>query len=246
MKDNGRRRRNSSNLLRSNKNSKTQIFKLQNNLEKEDSNTIEQADELKTMLTDMFPGFTVSSNIDLQSIYLDEERFEEEETLVPPTVFNMRVMLESFLIFIQGLKSVIPPSLEEKTTSSTDFFLKLMQTEFLPQLNITMTYLYETQVESNIPFAFETLIDGTTVFKSAVDFKSLFIKLLQITNTSNFYRKPVAEMLVSILNKFASYYFNIYQSICGSENTIVSKKLISYWLNDKASFDQSHGRDIWK
>lgn len=236
-KDRRHKHRTSSNLLQAKTSTETQLFSLQNNISKDNSSQLGHANELKAMLTDMFPGFALSTNVDLENIYLAEERFEDEDTLVPPTVFNMRMILESLLVFVQGSKDLLPPSLEDTTTSSTAFFLNVMEVEFLPQLNQTMNFLYESQVESNSPFAVETLFNGTPIFKSAIDFKMLYFKLLQTTNAGNFYRRNVAHMLVSIADKFYSYYYSIYQSICGTQNTVVSKKLVSSWLTDKASGD---------
>ncbi|CDO94700.1 unnamed protein product [Kluyveromyces dobzhanskii CBS 2104] len=233
--DRRHRRRTSSSLLQTKTSAEPQLFSLQNNVNKDDSTKIGHANELKTMLSDMFPGFTLSSNVELDNIYLAEERLADEDTLVPPTVFNMRMILESLLVFVQGTKDLLPPSLEDTTTSSIDFFLDLMEAEFLPQLNQTMNFLYDSQIESNVPFAVETLFNGTPILKNAVDFKALFITLLQTINAGNFYRKNVAKMLVSITDRFYAYNYSIYQSICGTENTVVSKKLISLWLTDNAS-----------
>ncbi|KAL2709328.1 Exocyst complex component Sec8 [Kluyveromyces marxianus] len=229
------KRRGSSNLLQVKGTSESQIFSLQSNIEKDNNSQLGHANELKSMLTEMFPGFALSTNIDLENIYLTEEKYEADETLVPPSVFNMRMILESLLVFVQGSKDLLPPSLEEKTISATEFFLDLMELDFLPQLSQTMNYLYDTQVESNVPFAVEKFVNGTPILKSAIHFKNLFFTMLQTTNASNFYRNNVASILVSIVEKFYNYYYSIYQSICGTANTVVSKKLISGWLTDKAA-----------
>lgn len=227
-------RKGSSNVLASKNRKTAHIFSLQSNLAKDTLGEIGHTDEIKNMLVDIFPGFNFAAPKNLETIYLDDEKANGQETLVPVSVFNIRVMLESFLVYIQGLKGLLPESLKDEAPSSVEFFKDLMYSQFLPQLEETMLYLYLSQVESSPPFAVETLPGGTIVFKSAVDFKNLFLKLLHITNASNFYRKFVAEILLTIVNRFYTYYFNIYQSLCGPQNTVVSKKLISLWINDKA------------
>ncbi|AEY95899.1 FADL317Cp [Eremothecium gossypii FDAG1] len=211
---------------------KKNLFNLQNNLV--DSNaTRNHANALKSLLQDMFPGFTSNSNLDLDEIYLEDDRFEEEDTLIPLSVFNMKVILESFLVFVEGTKNVIPAQFAEETVSSLVFFQEYMNNVFLPRLDRTINYFYEQQVEPNNPFALETINDSSVILKTAIDFRNLFIRLLYVMNTSYNYREGISDILLSLLHRFYTYYYNLFQNLLTSANSRFTKKLVATWLSDE-------------
>lgn len=210
---------------------RTAIFSLQSNIE--DSATAkDHANELRTLLKDMFPGFTMSSNLNLESIYLEEEAFEQEDTIIPPTVFNMKVILESFLVFVQGTSKIVPTDFEKHTKLPIAFFHEYMGHNFLPRLERTLNYLFEKHVESNAPYALETVAENRTLFKTGLDFKNLFSKILYVMNTSHNYRENITDIILSLLNKLYVYYANIFQGLLGSVNNHFNKKIITSWLED--------------
>lgn len=156
----------------------------------EDNSSVkDQAFELKALLKDIFPGFSVSSNMDLDSIYVKDESFEQDEPLVPPSVFNMKVILDPFLLFTQSTSTIVPSVLTQNTISSLTFFDDYMNKSFLPKIQMTMDYLFTVEVESNNPYALELSDENHNIFKTALDFQRLFYNLLNVFNTANTFRE---------------------------------------------------------
>lgn len=212
---------------------KSKLFTLQNNFESNDT-AKERANELKTLLQNMFPGFTVSATLDPTNIYLEDETFEQETTLVPPTIFNMKVILESFLVFIEGTKNIIPEQFQSTTISSLAFFQDFLKSSLIPRLDRTFVYLFELKVEANNIYALETITENRTILKSAIAFKKLFTKILYLMNASYSFRESIATMILNLLNKFYTYYHNILHGLINSLNSSFNKGLIINWLNDSS------------
>ncbi|SCU94317.1 LANO_0E06392g1_1 [Lachancea nothofagi CBS 11611] len=204
-------------------------FLLQNNVD-DDSSTRNHANDLKDLLKEMFPGFSASANLELKSIYLEEEAFEQEETLVPPKIFNMAFILESLLLFVQGSTGLLPASFFEKSISPLNFFNEFMGNDFLPQFELTVTHLFKTNVEASNPYLLESQSDSHPIFKPAFDFKNLFCKILCLFNTTYTYRAKVVSVILKLLDRFYSYYQKILSKLLGSVvNTRLDKKIISKW-----------------
>ncbi|AMD18746.1 HBL156Wp [Eremothecium sinecaudum] len=208
------------------------LFSLQENLV-DNSTTKKHTAELKNLLQDMFPGFVSNVNVDINDIMLQEANIEHDETLVPLSVFNMKVILASFLEFVQGTKDIIPVELQDTCTSSLAFFQTYMNDTFLPLLERTVNHFYDQQVESKNPYTLRTIDDNSVILKSAVDFRNLFIRLLHVMNTGYTYREGVASLLLTLLDRIYRYYCDLFQSLLNSANTQLNKKLVVTWLDDK-------------
>lgn len=176
---------------RSSKANKLRLFSLQNNVD-DLSSTRDHANDLKDMLKEMFPGFSASNNMELKSIYLEEEAFEHEETLVPPKIFNMAFILESFLLLVQGSSSLIPDEFNKLSESPAHFFNQFMGHDFLPSLEHALVHIFKSNVENTNPYLLEAQSEEYPVFKAAINFKSFFFKVLCMLNTSHTYRQKLA------------------------------------------------------
>lgn len=225
-----RRRSTSTPAIPKRKNS--QIFTLQNNI-KDSSNAKDHANELKALLKDIFPGITISSSTELESIYVEEESFEQEEPLIPASVFNMKALLEPYLLFCRAASDIIPIQWNDKAVNSMKYFVSYMDERFFPQLEMTLTYLFEMRVEANNPYALENIEENKYIFKAAMDFRSLFYKLLYVTNTTHSFRERISHAILELLNKFYLYYANLFESLFGTSNVNVNRRIITSWLADK-------------
>lgn len=209
------------------------IFSLQDNIDEDDISK-KQAGDLKSLLKDIFLGFTVNSNIDLNNIYLEDETFEQEEPLIPPSVFNMKVILEPFLLFSQASSNLIPPLLSKDSVSSIIFFNKIMEKSFFPKLRDTLDHLFISKVERNNNFAVETIDDTKIILKSAVDFQKLFYHEISVLNASNIFRVDMIDLLLETLSKFFHYMTNIFNSILDGTDKNLGKNLLKEWFKDEA------------
>lgn len=125
------------------------------------SKSAKTTEDMKHVLTNMFPGFELSDNgdgksnqIEFASPYLQNENFNAlVEVLVPKNIFNMRIILEFFLIFIAGSQRIFlnfaPESLDIRPSSSVSlqFFLAFMNNSFLSRLSETLDKSFKEYVE---------------------------------------------------------------------------------------------------
>ncbi|CCE65726.1 hypothetical protein TPHA_0M01510 [Tetrapisispora phaffii CBS 4417] len=209
------------------------IFTLQSNLH-DNSIAKNHTAALKTLLQDIFPGFSVPGNINLSSIYVEEESYEEEEALIQPTVFNMRLALEPVLLFIQATSNIIPSGLSEVTKPSMSFLSEYMKKVFIPKFESTLYVIYDSNVFSNNPYAFESNNENKNVLKSVNDFYTLFCNTLTVMNTTYTFRANICSVIINILEKFQIYYEKLFQTLLGVTNENYTRKLLGIWMNDEA------------
>lgn len=102
-------------------------------------------EELQYILNDMFPGFNINSDdkstvLENLSPYIKNEKFNAMvEVLVPRNIFNMRIILESFLIYISGAQHLF--NFGKRPVAENDsivFFNVFMNSTFLPKLKDTL------------------------------------------------------------------------------------------------------------
>lgn len=222
--------RNTSTITKPGK-SNSPLFTLQHNIE-DSSAAKRHANELKALLKDLFPGITISATAELESIYIEEESFEQEEPLVPPTIFNVKMLLEPYLFFCQAASGLLPTDLEGKCMSSISFLTTLMNEQFFPKLDKTLAYLFELRVGSNNPYALENIEGSKYIFKATADFRILLKKLLFIMNTTHKFRSRVFDSLLGLLRKFYKYHLNLFEGLFGTATSNVQKRMISVWLTD--------------
>lgn len=232
-------------LLINNKNSRTrgsrtssilaknnEVFLLENNIEDE-SSAKDHAVELKTLLKDIFPGFTVSANMDLGSIYIKDESFKRDDALIPPTIFNIKVLLEPFLLYTEVAEEAIPKALVSKLPKPLEFLENYMNNQFSPNIELTFNFLFETLVDKTNPFALETIEDGKLIFKAAVEFQSMLFKILNIMNTTNSFRKNISASILEIIVRFHVYYADLFSSVLSNSSSDINGNILMTWLDDQ-------------
>lgn len=124
------------------------------------SKSAKTTEDMKHILTNMFPGFVLSdgngksNQMEYTSPYLQNENFNAlVEVLVPKNIFNMRIILEFFLIFIAGSQSIFLDFAHEQdlhpssTSVPLQFFHVFMKNTFLSQLSETLDKSFREYVE---------------------------------------------------------------------------------------------------
>lgn len=202
------------------------------------------ADELKSILLEMFPGFNLNENgavgsMDL-SPYLKNESFNAMvEVLVPRNVFNMRIVLESFLVYVAGAHTLFSKndSKQQSSSSALNFFVSFMRSSFLPKLDATLGGLLEGDEQSGTttqeptkgansglePFKTNLTylepsddgndLTGAMVYQNAVDFRRMFTYICFVLNTSLTYREDFGGLCLRYLGRFAQSYTSFYRDL---------------------------------
>lgn len=193
----------------------------------------EKHDNLKVILKDLFPGFISSNELDkISSPYIEDVKFLKKTKLIPSNIFNMRIILEPFLLFIQG--SILILSNDNFDEIPIKFFDSFMKKEFLPILEETFLIFYQEEIDdlnsfevfekneldfndkfglislnndyinniSNIDENNNTIGEKPQIFKFVLIFKRFFSDICFILNTSLQFRKEFSSIIFNLINKF--------------------------------------------
>lgn len=171
----------------------------------------DHSNQLKLVLQDLFPGFINSNDMaKIDSPYIEDAKFLKQSRIIPANIFNMRNILEPFLVFIEGTKLIMN---ENDRDEPVLFFNSFMNNDFLPILEESFISIYIDEVEELNPYELyddndKPLLTGhqdsddLKIFKFIVEFKRLFSDICFILNTSLQFRKEFSSILFKILNKF--------------------------------------------
>jgi exocyst complex component 4 len=105
------------------------------------------------------------------------ETGEMYKSLVEPSVFNMSLLLPPTLVFLQRLKSIVPPGSDLATSTLTSFLDNFLVNVFQPQLDETLGKLSDTVFGESSAFqqdshwhdvAKKPVFKGTTAFFEVV------------------------------------------------------------------------------
>ncbi|CAK9440193.1 uncharacterized protein LODBEIA_P42930 [Lodderomyces beijingensis] len=138
------------------------LFKFEN----VDWGSTKSAQELATSLSDIFPGFHIDEEDEKEALTLKTPYFEDEafndslEVLVPKSLFNMRIILEPFLIFIDGSNRIFENFVEEdkKTEKGLafEFFESFMNNFFMKYLKDGIQLAFGEQVGGSYAYSGST------------------------------------------------------------------------------------------
>lgn len=209
------------------------------------------SDDIRTALDEVFPGFTLNTSKNgtsgnSESLYMSNEKMSAmADALVPKNIFNMRVILEFFLIFTAGAQNLFSDFRKEKGgyTVPYQFFHGFMRNSFLRKLREDLNQSLEecmstasnsSETAKGIVKFCQTTINlsdqevnpsnmlgmkksGTSsIYTNAVRFRRLFVHTCQTLNTSFTYRREISDMVLQLVKRFASSYNDYYNELLSS------------------------------
>lgn len=210
--------------------------------------TSKTSEDMKMILDEMFPGFLLGSkktgDVNEVSPFITSERFSAlVEVLVPKNIFNMRIILEFFLIFTAGSHRIFTDFEREKGTSllSYQFFYDFMKNTFMQKLKDEIDMSFQACMtgelansstdrspheirfnQATVSLSDEDIsgrknharsISSGHVYANAVQFRRLFTHACHTMNTSFTYRKDVTDMVLHLLKRFASSYDDYFKEL---------------------------------
>lgn len=212
------------------------------------NNSGKTTEDLKLLLLHMLPGLNLNEKgtgmLDM-SPYIKTESFNTMlDVLVPSNIFNMRIILESFLIYVAGAQNlfqkqkVLPTglgingvSMAKSNGEGIQFFNLFMSTNFLPHLTESLNNLFEDYVSIGHEGILEgfktelTILEDTDIkqksslmiYQNALDFQRLIMYICFVLNTSLMYRKGFGDLCLEYLDKFSKKYDNFYKDLLDPE-----------------------------
>ena len=124
--------------------------------------TAKSSEDLHLILQDMFPGFTIgetpgTTGDNSNSPYIKNESTNHNiEVIVPRDLFNMRIILEFFLIFIAGSHKLFQTNNEQKgantptNKAALQYFEDFMKISFLSQIREKMDAMFRENIASSV------------------------------------------------------------------------------------------------
>ncbi|KAI5964528.1 SEC8 [Candida theae] len=227
---------------------KRKLFQFEN----VDWSSTKSAQELQDTLGDIFPGFHIDDTNDedlltMQTPYFEDESFNTQvEVLTPKNLFNMRIVLEPLLIFVEGSHRVLSNFQMKKNSTDDlafDFFKNFMKSSFLTYFKAAIEMVFSDQVGGTYTTAYtsepsglkldvitlnqntdlELLEDSRVgnestivIYENALNFKKLFLELCLILNTSLTYREDISDTVLQILESFANEYTKLFKDLLSS------------------------------
>ncbi|RLV96519.1 Exocyst complex component SEC8 [Spathaspora sp. JA1] len=234
---------------------KNNLFKLQ------DVSYDNTATELLGIVSDIFPGFTGMSITPTSnsSPYVQTESFNALiDVIVPKNLFNMRIILEFFLIFIEGSHRVFVNFENDQTNlpnsnSCLQFFHDFMRISFMGYIKELVEISFSEQVggtyirdvpttsglkldvislNQDIKVLDQTITSGANsnvvIYENAFNFKKLYLELCLLFNTSLTYRPDYSDIVLRVLDNFSKEYTNLYHELLSSSG---ENNQINKWMN---------------
>lgn len=212
-------------------------------------------DQLQATFEKSVPGLVASSRASKQTSssndgafdpYLPADVVVAHKLLVPPNVFNISVMLEPTVQFIQKASIIFPPNMPKPGDSFIENFLV---SNYVPELKDTLTGVFERVVigqnggSGNGPLDDVNLhwvkFSKLPVLDGVVKFYDFVRRTCYLLNTSSVYREHYVNLILSCVKTFTDLCNTqfarkvSYQVSSANESKIMTKrKLGAAWALD--------------
>ncbi|KAH7363107.1 Sec8 exocyst complex component-specific domain-containing protein [Plectosphaerella cucumerina] len=137
------------------------------------------------------------------------------KSLVEPSVFNMSLLLPPTLVFLQRLRSIVPPGSDLATSTLTSFLDNFLVNVFQPQLDETLAKLSDTIFGETDTFAEDQswelvarkpIFKGTTAFFTVI---TAFCKMLTTIPPD----QALSSLIITQMMRFYDRCFGWYKAL---------------------------------
>lgn len=143
-------------------------------------------------------------------------------TLIPPNSFNVTVLFQPTLAFIERAISIVPPGFEDHTTQFGTVLEEFVKNVFLPQLEDKVAASTQHAVSGSDAFQLDTrpiIADlAKPPLKSSVRVMALIQSLCIMLQETPFHREKYSNLVVGVV---AQYYDQLYSRFRGEFNVVV-------------------------
>lgn len=189
---------------------KRTIFRY-NGVDYEKDEFLSEFQTLRTTLNQTVPGlvsnaYTKSEEQKL-SPFAPTDLASSHTLLVTPNVFNIRVMLDPTVMFLQKAKAIFPQL--DKDNKETDAFLEeFLVNAFLPQLEDTLSLSFHRAMSNPDALLVDlqwNRVSKKPVLKAASSFIGLVRKTCRLLNTGYLYREKYANLIITTVQWLTRY-----------------------------------------
>lgn len=161
--------------------------------------------------------YSIDSKVD-GSIFIGVEDINNSRNiLVPPNIFNMAYIIDSFIKFTNDLAVAFS---DNRTNDAVDFFNQFMEIVFVSQLENTITYQFDKICENS--WKINNLLNASILLQQ------FFNKMLVVLDTSCYYKKSYVLIIMKLLYKVTDQFKQIKDVLLKTNKT----KILKSWIGD--------------
>ncbi|KAL2268674.1 hypothetical protein VTJ83DRAFT_3520 [Remersonia thermophila] len=137
------------------------------------------------------------------------------KSLVEPSVFNMSLLLPPTLVFLQRLRSIVPPGSDLATSTLTSFLDNFLVNVFQPQLDETLGKLSDTvfgEADAFLQDADWARVAKRPVFKGATAFFTIVTAFCRMLGTIP-HDQALSSLIITQMLRYYDRCFTWYKSL---------------------------------
>ncbi|KAB5575981.1 Sec8 exocyst complex component-specific domain-containing protein [Coniochaeta sp. 2T2.1] len=143
-----------------------------------------------------------------------------QKSLVEPSVFNMSLLLPPTLVFLQRLKSIVPPGSDLATSTLTSFLDNFLVNVFQPQLDETLGKLSDTVFGEADAFQQDpdwNLVSKRPVFKGTTSFFTVVTAFCRMLGTIP-HDQALSSLIITQMMRYYDRCFSWYRNLVAKAN----------------------------
>lgn len=143
-----------------------------------------------------------------------------QKSLVEPSVFNMSLLLPPTLVFLQRLKTIVPPGSDLATSTLTSFLDNFLVNVFQPQLDETLGKLSDTVFGEADAFQQDsdwTLVSKRPVFKGTTSFFTVVTAFCRMLGTIP-HDQALSSLIITQMMRYFDRCFSWYRTLVAKAN----------------------------
>ncbi|OIW29522.1 hypothetical protein CONLIGDRAFT_331661 [Coniochaeta ligniaria NRRL 30616] len=143
-----------------------------------------------------------------------------QKSLVEPSVFNMSLLLPPTLVFLQRLKTIVPPGSDLATSTLTSFLDNFLVNVFQPQLDETLGKLSDTVFGEADAFQQDSdwsLVSKRPVFKGTTSFFTVVTAFCRMLGTIP-HDQALSSLIITQMMRYFDRCFSWYRTLVAKVN----------------------------
>jgi exocyst complex component 4 len=190
-----------------------------------------------------------------------------QKSLVEPSVFNMSLLLPPTLVFLQRLKSIVPPGSDLATSTLTSFLDNFLVNVFQPQLDETLGKLSDTVFGESDAFQQDSewsLVSKRPIFKGTTSFFTVVTAFCRMLGTIP-HDQALSALIITQMLRYFDRCFSWYKAlvtkaakgsssgreeslrrsaVLATEQSEFQETLLQLWSSDKPRNDALLDKEI--
>jgi exocyst complex component 4 len=183
-----------------------------------------------------------------------------QKSLVEPSVFNMSLLLPPTLVFLQRLKSIVPPGSDLATSTLTSFLDNFLVNVFQPQLDETLGKLSDTVFGEADAFQQDSdwsLVSKRPIFKGTTSFFTVVTAFCRMLGTIP-HDQALSALIITQMLRYFDRCFSWYKTlvtkaveegsvddqqalrlsaVLATEQSEIQETMLKRWSSDEVDYD---------